>query len=279
MESTWRLAVASGLGILAIAGAAASDFVFGSFWSSHAMLTSLVASLIVLAVTVAIVSEVAERRARRRWAVLGQYVLFELVRTVRATWIGVVELSGLGTVDASSREGLQAGARHVLDSERLSRAVTTAVAAPQHRNELSELVSAIGAQSRSLIADWAPLMVDAGPYGPLFDRHVELHSLMSWIVETLDPGASSRWLPSSHDVLARSSVASEYTAVRDDPWLCAQLVNAAQLAVELDFESVTLGFKLVSLASWTARLSNVGSVSGVAAALAESSPVAFPDEL
>jgi hypothetical protein len=279
MESTWRLVVATALGILAIAGAAASDFIFGSFWSSHAMLTSLVASLIVLAVTVAIVSEVAERRARRRWAVLGQYVLFELVRTVRATWVGVVELSALGAVDTGSSEGLQAGARHVLDTERLSRAVATMVAAPDHRREVSELVIAIGAQSRALIADWAPLMVDAGPYGPLFDRHVELHSLISWVIETLEPGASSRWLPSTHEILARSSVAREYTAVRDEAWLCAQLVNAAQLAVELDFESATLGFKLVSLASWSERLSSVGVVSGVVAALAEPSPVAFPDEL
>jgi hypothetical protein len=43
MESTRRLVIASVLGILAVAGAAASDFVFGSFWSPHAMLTSLVA--------------------------------------------------------------------------------------------------------------------------------------------------------------------------------------------------------------------------------------------
>jgi hypothetical protein len=119
-------------------------------------------------------------------------------------------------------------------------------------------------------------MVDAGPYGPLFDRHVELHSLVSWIAETIEPGATGEWLPSRHEVLARSSVAAEYTAVRDDGWLVAQLANAAQFALELDFESTTLGFKLVSLASWTARLSRVHRV-GVA--LAEPSAVAFPDEL
>jgi hypothetical protein len=276
MESTWRLAVATAAGIIVIAGAAGSDFVFGSFWSSHAMLTSLVASLIVLAVTVAIVSEVAERRARRRWAVLGQYVLFELVRTVRATWIGVVELSALGTVDAASSEGLQAGARLALDNERLAGAVAVAVASSRQRQRISELIVAVGAQSRSLIMNWAPLMVDAGPYGPLFDRHVELHSLISWVAETLEPGSTSKWLQAQHEVLGRSSVATEYSAVRDERWLSSQLVTAAQLAVELDFESVALGFRLVSLASWSARLSQVAPV---VAALAEPSPVAFPDEL
>ncbi|MGD0981652.1 MAG: hypothetical protein ABR946_09255 [Solirubrobacteraceae bacterium] len=276
MESTWRLVLASVVGMLVIVGAAASDFVFGSFWSSHAMLTSLLASLIVLAVTLAIVGEVIEQRARRRWAVLGQYVLFALVQTVRATWIGVVELSGIGSVDAASSEGLQAGARHVLDTERLSNAVGMMIASPQRRGEMSDLIVAVGAQSRSLITNWAPLMVDAGPYGPLFDRHVELHSLISWVTETLEPGATGEWLPSRHEVLARSSVAAEYTAVRDDGWLAAQLVTAAQLALELDFESTTLGFKLVSLESWSARLSRV---SPVGVALAESSAVAFPDEL
>lgn len=240
------------------------------------MLTSLVASLIVLAVTVAIVSEVAERRARRRWAVLGQYVLFELVRTVRATWIGVVELSGLAVVDTASSEGLQAGARHALDNKRLSGGVAAAVASSEQRKRMSEMIVAVGAQSRSLITNWAPLMVDAGPYGPLFDRHVELHSLISWVAETLEPGSTSKWLHSSHETLERSSVAAEYTTVRDEDWLGSQLVNVAQLAVELDFESVTLGFTLVSLASWNSRLSQVAPV---VTALAEASPVAFPDEL
>ncbi|HEX2703620.1 MAG TPA: hypothetical protein VHM72_09335, partial [Solirubrobacteraceae bacterium] len=240
------------------------------------MLTSLLASLIVLAVTLAIVGELIERRARRRWSVLGQYVLFAFVQTVRATWIGVVELSGLGSVDATSTEGLEGGARNALDTERLSRAVAAMIASPQRRGEMCELIVAIGAQSRSLITNWAPLMVDAGPYGPLFDRHVELHSLVSWVAETLEPGTPGEWLPSRHEILVRSSVATEYTAIRDDDWLVAQLVNAAQLAVELDFESTTLGFKLVSLASWTARLSRVNPL-GVA--LAEPSTVAFPDEL
>ncbi len=257
MESTRRLVIASLLGAVAIAGAAASDFVFGSFWSSHAMLTSLLASLIVLAVTVAIVSEVAERRARRRWSVLGQYVLFQLVQSVRATWIGILELSGLGTVDASSTEGLRAGVDEATDTERLSAALEMTLADAGRRRELRELIIAVGAHSRSLIANWAPLMVDAGPYGPLFDRHVELHSLISWIAETLEPGALTEWLPSHHDILVRSSVASEHTALRDEDWLQAQLVTAAQLAVGLDLESTALGFTLVSLTSWQARLASV----------------------
>src|SRR5471032_224009 len=126
MESTWRLVLASVLGFLAIALAAGSDFVFGSFWSAHSMLTSLIASLIVLAVTVAVVSEVVDRRARRRWSVLGQYVLFELVQTARATWIGLVELGDLGEIDARSSDGIRAGADLARDRASLSAAMVGA---------------------------------------------------------------------------------------------------------------------------------------------------------
>jgi cytochrome c oxidase assembly factor CtaG len=66
MESTRRLVIAATLGVAVIALAATSDFLFGSFWSSHAMLTSLIASLLVLAVTVVVLNVALDRRDRRR---------------------------------------------------------------------------------------------------------------------------------------------------------------------------------------------------------------------
>ena len=72
--------------------AGASDFVLGSFWSAQAMPTSLIASLIVLAVTVVVLNEWLERRDRRRWSVLAQYVRFQLVQAARATWTALGEL-------------------------------------------------------------------------------------------------------------------------------------------------------------------------------------------
>jgi cytochrome c oxidase assembly factor CtaG len=49
----------------------------------HTLLTGLVASLVVVAVTAAVLNEVLERRQRERWSVLAQYALFDLVRTAR----------------------------------------------------------------------------------------------------------------------------------------------------------------------------------------------------
>jgi hypothetical protein len=277
MESTWRLVLASVLGFLAIALAAGSDFVFGSFWSAHSMLTSLIASLIVLAVTVAVVSEVVDRRARRRWSVLGQYVLFELVQTARATWIGLVELGDLGEIDARSSDGIRTGADLARDRASLSAAMVGALADPQRRDTLSKLIIAVGAHGQALIATWAPLMVDAGPYGPLFDRHVELQSLIAWIAEGITPGGLGDWLATDHEVLVRSSVASEHVDRFSDEWLATQLSAATQLAVGLDFESTALGFKLVSLEAWRERLGGLGSTPP--APEPQPSAVAFPDEL
>src|SRR5579859_4099695 len=72
--------IIGGLSVLGLCGAVAWDLANDGFWSRHALLTSLVASLIVVAVTAAVLNEVLERRQRQRWAVLAQYALFQFVR-------------------------------------------------------------------------------------------------------------------------------------------------------------------------------------------------------
>ncbi len=64
--------IIGGLSVLVFAGAVVWDFANDGFWVRHTLLTSLVASLIVVAVTVAVLNEVLERRQRQRWSVLAQ---------------------------------------------------------------------------------------------------------------------------------------------------------------------------------------------------------------
>src|SRR6267142_4876512 len=84
-----------GLSVLVLSGAIAWDLANDGFWSRHALFTGLVASLIVVAVTAAVLNEVLERRQRERWSVLAQYALFDLVRSARLVWTGLLELAGL----------------------------------------------------------------------------------------------------------------------------------------------------------------------------------------
>src|SRR6478735_5735708 len=87
--------IIGGLSVLVLSGAIVWDLANDGFWARHTLFTGLVASLIVVAVTAAVLNEVLERRQRERWSVLAQYALFELVRTARLVWAGLLELAGL----------------------------------------------------------------------------------------------------------------------------------------------------------------------------------------
>ena len=253
MESTRRLAIAATVGAAVIALAAASDFLVSSFWSSHAMLTSLIASLLVLAVTVVVLNEALARRDRKRWSVLAQYVLFQLVQSARATWMGLVELIAAHEVETGSTDGLLAGARLALDTSAFSTATRGMLEDPRRRGVLQELLVALATHSRGVIANWASVMVGSGPYTAVFDRHVELQGRLDWISEILSHNEPTEALPLHHRKLVRSSVAAEHASALGDDWLHDQIVATTQLAVRLDYESRALGFRLLPLAWWAER--------------------------
>ncbi len=77
--------IGAALALLLVAGAVASDLLDGRFWAAHPIITSLLASLLVIVISAAVINELIERRDRQRWMVLAQYVLLDLVRTARAS--------------------------------------------------------------------------------------------------------------------------------------------------------------------------------------------------
>src|SRR5881227_48291 len=115
--------IISGLSVLVLSGAIAWDLANDGFWSRHALFTSLIASLIVVALTAAVLNEVLERRQRERWSVLAQYALFDFVRTARLVWSGLLELAGLVPNDEVGDEALAAGSEAVRDGPRLAAAI------------------------------------------------------------------------------------------------------------------------------------------------------------
>src|SRR5215831_11555285 len=92
-----------------VIGAVAWDLASDGFWLRHTLLTGLVASLIVVAVTAAVVNEVLERRQRERWSVLAQYALLDLVQTARFVWTGLLEVAGLAPEGELDHRALSAG--------------------------------------------------------------------------------------------------------------------------------------------------------------------------
>src|SRR6202020_1713276 len=106
-----RAGLIGAVSVALLAAAIASDFVIGSFWARHAMLTSLLASLLVVVISVAVVNELIERRERRRWNLLAQGVMFSLVQSARLTWTSLVEVLRLTEVHTGSIESLLSAAR------------------------------------------------------------------------------------------------------------------------------------------------------------------------
>src|SRR5947209_14414363 len=156
--------IIGGLSVLVLFGAIAWDLANDGFWSSHTRSTSLVASLVVVAVTAAVLNEVLERRQRERWSVLAQYALFEFVRTARLVWTGLLELAG-HVPDGELGDGaLAAGSEAVRDTPRLAAAMDEMLASAARREQLHRLITGLLSRGQEVLGRWAAVMVNSGMY-------------------------------------------------------------------------------------------------------------------
>jgi hypothetical protein len=240
-------------GLVLLAAVAQSDLELGSFWSGHAMLTSLIASLVVVALTVAVVNEYLDRRDRRRWRVLAQAVLFDVLQSSRSTWTGLVEVLGLGAVETGSSEGLRAGAHLLDDLDVAGAAITAALGDPLRRGHLRRLTHGLAEEYGETISRWASVMVGASAYALLFDRHVELYGRLDWIASLLAHGEPPPEATYRERRLVRSSIAVQQADEIDDAWIRDNLLATARLARQLDFEAHDEAFRLVPGEWWQAR--------------------------
>src|SRR5215813_9986177 len=124
-----------GVSVLVLAAAIAWDIADDEFWVRHTLFTGLIASLIVVAVTAAVLNEVLERRQRERWSVLAQYALFDLIRTARLVWTSLLELASLVPDEELQDGSLDAGSAAVLDTPRLAAAMDEMLANADRREQ------------------------------------------------------------------------------------------------------------------------------------------------
>jgi hypothetical protein len=245
--------IIGGLTVLVLFGAIAWDLATDGFWSRHALFTSIVGSLIVVALTAAVLNEVLERRQRERWSVLAQYALFEFVGTARLVWTGLLELAGLvpdGEVDDGA---FAAGSEAVRDTPRLTAAMDEMLASADRREQLHRLIAGLLGHGQEVLGRWAGVMVNSGTYAEIVDRHVELHSRLYWwgsVLDESDPLEEHLGRPR----LSRVSPATQAAGPVEDEWLRDNLVAIAQLAESLDRSSFELALRIVPLDWWAAQL-------------------------
>jgi hypothetical protein len=245
--------IVAGFSVLVLAGAVAWDLADDGFWSRHALFTSIVASIIVVAVTVAVLNEVLERRQRERWSVLAQYALFDLVRTARHVWTGLLELAGLAPEGELGDGALAAASDALRDTPRVAAAMDEVLANADRREQLHRLIGQLLAYGQEVLGRWADVMVNSGTYAEVVDRHVELYSRLYWWGSVLD---ESEPLEEhlSRPRLSRVSPATQTRGPIEDAWLRENLVAIAQLAKSLDRGSFELAMRIVPLDWWATQL-------------------------
>jgi hypothetical protein len=245
--------IIAGLSLLVLSGAIAWDLANDGFWSRHALFTSLVASSIVVAVTAAVLNELLERRQRERWSVLAQYALFDLVRTARLVWSGLLELAGLAPEGELAGGTLAAGSEAVRDTPRFVAAMDEILASADRREQLHRLIAGLLDHGQEVLGRWADVMVNSGTYAEIVDRHVELYSRLYWWGSVLDESEPLKE-HLSRPRLSRISPATQTVGPVEDEWLRENLVAIAQLAESLDRASLELAFQIVPLDWWATRL-------------------------
>jgi hypothetical protein len=249
-----RLLLAATVGLALILAAGVSDLLVGSFWERHGMLTSLVANLLVVGVTVAVINQVVDRRDRRRWNLLAQTVLFALIQSARATWTGMLEVLEVTHVESGSVQSLIDAKEVALDTARVGRAADELLRDEQRRARLQAASIALGNHASDVIAKWAPVMVGARPYAQVLDRHAELAARLQWLSDVLAYNEPPDGQSPRERTLARSSVASEHAEqLGSDEWLHDQILAVITLATELDYESREHAYAIVPLAWWAQR--------------------------
>ena len=241
------------LSVLVLLGAIAWDLANDGFWLRHTLFTGLIASLIVVAVTAAVLNEVLERRQRERWSVLAQYALFDFVRAARLVWSGLLELAGLVPDGELGDEALAAGSEAVQDTPRLAAAIDEMLASADRREQLHRLITGLLDQGQDLLGRWAGVMVNAGTYAEIVDRHVELYSRLYWwgsVLDESEPLTEHLGRPR----LSRVSPVTQTIGPVEEEWLRDNLVAIAQLAESLDRGSFELAMRIVPLDWWSAQL-------------------------
>jgi hypothetical protein len=245
--------IIGGISVLVLCGAVAWDLVNDEFWSRHALFTGLVASSIVVALTVAVLNELLERRQRERWSVLAQYALFDLVRTARLVWTSLLELAGLVPYEELVDGALAAATEAVFDTPRFTAAIDRMLASADGREQLHRLIAELHGHGQEVLGRWADVMVNSGLYAEIVDRHVELYSRLYWWGSVLD---ESEPLEEhlSRPRLSRLSPATQTSGPVEDEWLRDNLVAIAQLAESLDRVSFELAMRIVPIEWWTEQL-------------------------
>jgi hypothetical protein len=247
------------IALLALVGGVVSDALERTFWTDHPLLAGLVASVIVVMFTVALLNEVLESRSRQRWSVLAQYVMLQLVRDARLVWTRIAGLAGLMPADPYATDGdilaastsIDAGSTAVRDTERLTAALRELLVDADKRKRLHDSVTTFVEDNDAVLGRWAAVMLNADVYAEVIDRHVELAGDLAWLSSLLGFELSQ---DDERTNKARSHPGALIEGPLDDEELVQRLAAIMQLAEQLDRGTLAVALRIVPIDWWREQL-------------------------
>jgi hypothetical protein len=213
------------LSLLALLAVALSDFLLTGFWDRNAMVTSVVADVLVLVVGVAVVNELLASRARRQWRLLSDYGLVELGESARHIWVTLSQHVGVGKRESLTLDEMRSLVRSG-EGEESTRKLALTVARDQvQRQSLHDTVVELAEDARARLGRWAPVLVET-PYPHAVTRFVRLQARLTRLETVLREDALN-WRPS-------------YEGSGDAEWIATRIANVIQLGSRLDVELLSV---------------------------------------
>ena len=236
--------VAALAAVAALSVLISSDFYAGQFWLDHPVTTAIVASLIVVLVSITLIDVVLNRRSERRWRLLAQYALLELAEAAHGAWGVLVSVVHDGDPEDNG-EADASRITQVLDSPEqapvLLRNLEAILTDQRRRDELRKSLERTLDLSRELMSRWGVALTGSSSYSELFDRHVEMIGRIHGLWYFLAYGTR------------RGSRFRSPGGIHSDDWFIDNLLSMTRIAIRLERETWSIALHLVPPGWWDLR--------------------------
>jgi hypothetical protein len=225
-----------GVSLLLIVAASVTDVTVTHFWDRNAMLTGILADVLVLLVGVAVVNEWLDIRATERWRTVAYYALIELLYSSRNTWVRLChELDlheGRAATIAELTERIQAEDGYAMLEQRAA----AALADPEWRPRLAALVAELSEQTREALTAWAPIMITTAASADAINRYTRFHGRLMRLRFVLQETIEGHLIP--------------HIEIGDDAWAARRIATIIRMGVQLSNSYREEAYQLVPIDEW-----------------------------
>jgi hypothetical protein len=222
--------------LVMIVVASVSDVTVTRFWDRNAMLTGILADILVLVLGVAVVNEWLDIRAAERWRTVAYYALVELLYASRDTWVRLYHALDVHEGRKATVEEMQERVLARDGPSMLERRAAAVLADPVRRRRLVELVDELSLETRDAMTNWAPVMITTGPSADAINRFTRMHARLMRLHFVLQETIEGHEIP--------------HIELGDDAWAARRVATIIRLGAQLVLHYREEAFQLASPEEW-----------------------------